>query len=80
MLRLIARDVATVEHHAAGVWGDGAGDHAEQRGLARAVRPDDSERLALLSARSTLFATTTAPKRLEIFSSVRIEDMGDANS
>ena len=53
-----------------------AGDDAEQRGLAGAVRPDDAERLAAQQRRSIWSATTTAPKRLEIFSRVRIEGIG----
>ena len=41
-----AGDVVAFEHHAAAVGRDRAGDDAEQRGLAGAVRPDDAERLA----------------------------------
>ena len=40
------RDVAAVEHDAPGVGAHVAADQVEQRGLARAVGPEDAERLA----------------------------------
>ncbi len=42
-----AGDVLAGEDDAASVGRDGAGGDAEQRGLARAVGPDDAERFAL---------------------------------
>ncbi len=46
-LRRQPRDVGAGEHHAPGIGRNRAAGDAEQRGLARAVRPDDAERLAL---------------------------------
>ena len=43
----LARDVAALEHDAAGVRPVEAGDHVEQRGLAGAVRADDGHDAAL---------------------------------
>ena len=39
-------------------------EHAEQRGLAGAVGPDDADGLAGVTAKSTPSSTTSAPKRL----------------
>jgi hypothetical protein len=39
-------DVVALEHDTAAVGRDRAADHAEQRGLAGAVWPDDAQRLA----------------------------------
>ena len=55
-------DVGAVEADCAGIGRDAAGDQVEQRGLAGAVRPDDSERLARRDRRSILSATITEPK------------------
>ncbi len=45
------RHVAAFEMDAPGVGGDLAGELADQRGLARAVRPDDGVKLALRHAK-----------------------------
>src|SRR5450631_3345635 len=42
----LAQEVVAVEANAAGGWREAAGDQVEQRGLTRAVRPDDADRLA----------------------------------
>jgi hypothetical protein len=45
-LRRLLQEVSAVETNAAGRRRQAAGDQVEQRGLARAVRPDDADRLA----------------------------------
>ena len=54
-LRRQCRDVAAREQHAPGIGPHRTGGDAEQRRLARAVRPDDAERLALGERKVDLF-------------------------
>ena len=64
--RALAGDVAALERDAAGVGLVEAGDHVEQRGLARAVRADDGEDAAPWERRPTRRRPRpTPPKRLD---------------
>ena len=64
-------DVRAAQAHAALVGPQRAGEHAQQRRLAGAVRPDDADRLAARPRRSRRRrAPTSAPKRLRIPSAV----------
>jgi hypothetical protein len=56
------RHVAAVERDGPAMRREPPGDQVEQRGLARTVRTDDAQRLALGTSRVTSSATTTAPK------------------
>ena len=59
-----ARDLAALEADRAGIRLERAGDQVEDRALARAVRPDQAEDLALGSSKPTSLTAVKPPKRL----------------